>query len=596
MNKKTESGDILPLSDEFIYKLKESNPIENIMSSYTTLIKQGHDYVCLCPFHSEKTPSCRIYTNDQNFYCFGCGAGGDVITLVKRAENLGYIEAVKFLAEKCGMQLPDETRNNRELYLRKRIYEINREAARFFYKNLVSSQEGRKGLEYFAARGLKPQTIKKYGLGYAPDRWDALYSHLKNLGFSEYEALSANLCRKSQKTNNIFDSFRNRVMFPIIDLRGNIIAFGGRVLDDSLPKYINSSDTPVFKKSRNLFSLNFAKNSSSKRLILAEGYMDVIALNQAGFENTVATLGTALTQEQSRIMSNYAKEVIIAYDSDSAGQNAAHKAINLLGNVGITVKVLRMQGAKDPDEFIKKFGAERFRRLIENSDGAVNFELEKCRQGLDISSDTGKVEFLKRASAMLSDISNPMERDVYVSKVAHECDVSPEVIKADIALRLKKIRSAEKKNEWQAVKNIQMVRDNINPDAGSHLKESRAEEMIIIYIMRNPDKIEEIRGLLPPDKFVTAFDRRIYDCLCRKLENSQSFSLSLMSDEFNNDEMGRITGLGIKNKSIDISFQTVLDCVNVLDEYSQKHLPENGLSDDELIKLQQRLINTKQED
>lgn len=586
----------MPLSDEFIYKLKESNPIENIMSSYTSLIKQGHDYVCLCPFHSEKTPSCRIYTNDQNFYCFGCGAGGDVITLVKRAENIGYIEAVKFLAEKCGMQLPDETKNSKELYLRKRIYEINREAARFFYKNLVSSPEGRKGLEYFAARGLRPETIKKYGLGYAPEKWNALLLHLKNLGFSEYEALSANLCRRSRKTNGIFDSFINRVMFPIIDLRGNIIAFGGRVLDDSLPKYINSSDTPVFKKSRNLFSLNFAKNSSSKRLILAEGYMDVIALNQAGFENTVATLGTALTQEQSRIMSNYAKEVIIAYDSDSAGQNAAHKAINLLGNVGITVKVLKMNGAKDPDEFIKKFGADRFRLLIERSDGAVNFELEKCRQGLDITSDTGKVEYLKRASAMLSDISNPMERDVYISKVAHECDVSTEVIKADISLRLKKIKSAEKKNEWQAVKNIQMIRDNINPDAGNHLKQSRAEEMILVYIMRNPDKLEEIHGMLPPDKFVTAFNRRIYDCLCRKLENSQSFSVSLMSDEFNNDEMGRITGLGIKNKSIDISFQTVLDCVEVLNDYSEENSQKNGLSDDELIKLQQRLINTKQED
>lgn len=586
----------MPLSDEFIYKLKESNPIENIMSSYTSLIKQGHDYVCLCPFHSEKTPSCRIYTNDQNFYCFGCGAGGDVITLVKRAENIGYIEAVKFLAEKCGMQLPDETKNSKELYLRKRIYEINREAARFFYKNLVSSPEGRKGLEYFAARGLRPETIKKYGLGYAPEKWNALLLHLKNLGFSEYEALSANLCRRSRKTNGIFDSFINRVMFPIIDLRGNIIAFGGRVLDDSLPKYINSSDTPVFKKSRNLFSLNFAKNSSSKRLILAEGYMDVIALNQAGFENTVATLGTALTQEQSRIMSNYAKEVIIAYDSDSAGQNAAHKAINLLGNVGITVKVLKMNGAKDPDEFIKKFGADRFRLLIERSDGAVNFELEKCRQGLDITSDTGKVEYLKRASAMLSDISNPMERDVYISKVAHECDVSTEVIKADISLRLKKIKSAEKKNEWQAVKNIQMIRDNINPDAGNHLKQSRAEEMILVYIMRNPDKLEEIRGMLPPDKFVTAFNRRIYDCLCRKLQNSHSFSVSLMSDEFNNDEMGRITGLGIKNKSIDISFQTVLDCVKVLNDYSEENSQKNGLSDDELIKLQQRLINTKQED
>jgi DNA primase len=585
------------LTDDFIHKLKENNPIESIMASYTQLIRQGHDYVCLCPFHSEKTPSCRVYTNDQHFYCYGCGAGGDVITFIKRAENLEYMEAVKLLAQKSGIQIPDNTTDSREAHLRSRVYQINRETARFFYRNLISGVDKR-GLMYFASRKLKPQTVKKYGLGYAPDSWDTLYKYLKNFGFSDYEITASNLCRVNQKNNSIYDFFRNRVMFPIIDLRGNIIAFGGRVLDNSLPKYMNSSDTPVFKKSRNLFSLNFAKNAVSERLILAEGYMDVIALNQAGFENTVATLGTALTQEQARIMANYAKEVVIAYDSDNAGQNATHKAINLLGNVGITTKIIKMEGAKDPDEYIKKFGPERFRLLIEQSDGAVNFELAKCREGLDMFSETGKVEFLRRASNLLANISNPLERNVYISKTANECDIEKDVLTSYVNSQIKRKSYSENKIQWQTVKNIQNMHDKINPDADSHPKESRAEELIIIYILRNPDSLEEIYEKLPPEKFITEFNRRIYECILKKSKNSSDFSISLFSDEFNNEEMGRITGLGIKNKEIDVNYQTVTDCIKVISECydDKKKEASTFISDEQLIELQRKLINMKQEE
>ncbi len=321
------------LSEDFLYQLKQNNSIESVMSSYVNLTKRGRNYVCLCPFHSEKSPSCTVYPENDSFFCFGCGSGGDVITFVRKIENLEYIEAVKFLAERSGMTLPEDAANNQLSQIKARTLEINRVAARFFY-NQLSSNSGEKGLRYLVSRGLSPETIKKYGLGYAVDGWDILKRHMLSQGFSEDELVTAAVCSRTAK-GNLIDSFRDRVMFPIIDLRGNVIAFGGRIIDGSGPKYLNSADTPVFKKSRNLFSLNFAKNAKPDRLILAEGYMDVISINQAGFENVVATLGTALTPEQARLMSQYSKEIIIAYDSDGPGQAATHKAINLLGEVGV---------------------------------------------------------------------------------------------------------------------------------------------------------------------------------------------------------------------------------------------------------------------
>ena len=308
----------MPLPEEFIYQLKLANPIESTIGNYINLLRRGKDYVALCPFHSEKTPSFHVYTDTQSFYCFGCGAGGDVITFTKKIENLEYIETIKLLAQKGGLDVPENDTDNRAANLKKRILEINRETANYYFKQLVSGND-KKGLKYFVDRGLKPETIKKYGLGYAPASWDGLYKHLSKSGYSNEEMIAAGVRTVSRNNNNVYDTFRERVIFPIIDLRGNVIAFGGRTLDNGIPKYLNTGDTPVFKKSRNLFSLNLAKNYPARKMILAEGYMDVISINQAGFENVVATLGTSLTSDQARLMKSYADEVIISYDSDSAG-------------------------------------------------------------------------------------------------------------------------------------------------------------------------------------------------------------------------------------------------------------------------------------
>ncbi|MCI6560073.1 MAG: DNA primase, partial [Ruminococcus sp.] len=361
----------MPKNDEFLYHLRNANPIESVAGSYVNLIRRGRNYVCSCPFHSEKTPSCTIYTDTQSFYCFGCGAGGDVITFIMKIENLDFSEAVKELAHRAGMEIPQDNSAASTYAKRKnRIYEMNRLAANFFYTNLIKGQD-KQGLLYFAERKLTPETIKKYGLGYASDSWDQLTDFLRSKGYSDDEIADAWLGAKSKKSGKTFDIFRKRVMFPIVDLRGNIIGFGGRVLDGSVPKYLNTGKTPVFDKGSNLFSMNFAKNSASKKLILCEGYMDVIAVNQAGFDNVAATLGTAITPDQARLISHYAEEVVIAYDSDGAGQKATQKAINHFADVGVRTKILRMEGAKDPDEFIKKFGALRFRMLIDDSCDAI---------------------------------------------------------------------------------------------------------------------------------------------------------------------------------------------------------------------------------
>lgn len=488
----------MALSEDFLYQLKQNNTIESVMSSYVNLIRRGRNFVCLCPFHSEKSPSCTVYPDTESYYCFGCGAGGDVITFVRQIENLEYIEAVKLLAERSGMSMPEDAENHSLSKIKARTLEINRAAARFFYTQ-IGTNAGKKGLMYFASRGLSPQTVQKYGLGYADDSWDSLANHLRSLGFSDNEMVTAALCGRSDR-GRVYDLFRDRAIFPIIDLRGNVIAFGGRIIDGSGPKYLNSGDTPVFKKSRNLFSLNFAKNSKEERLILAEGYMDVIAINQAGFENVVATLGTALTQEQARLMSQYAKEVIIAYDSDGPGQAATHKAINLLSEVGVNTRIIKMEGAKDPDEYIKKFGAVRFKLLLENSDGAINFELQKCRNGLDTDTDVGKVEYLKRCVNVLADIASEVERDVYISKVARENDISNDVLRTQVKGVIKKRISINKKREWSEIVSAAVIRDKINPEATDFPRENKAEQGIIAYLFRHPDKCREINEKLPSEK------------------------------------------------------------------------------------------------
>lgn len=576
----------MPLSEEFIYQLKLANPIETTIGNYINLLRRGKDYVALCPFHSEKTPSFHVYTDTQSFYCFGCGAGGDVITFTKKIENLEYIETIKLLAQKGGLDVPENDTDNRAANLKKRILEINRETANYYFKQLVSGDD-KKGLKYFVNRGLKPETIKKYGLGYAPASWDGLYKHLSRSGYSNEEMIAAGVRTVSRNNNNVYDTFRERVIFPIIDLRGNVIAFGGRTLGDGIPKYLNTGDTSVFKKSRNLFSLNFAKNYPVKKLILAEGYMDVISINQAGFENVVATLGTALTPEQARLMKSYADEVIISYDSDSAGQKATQRAINLLSEAGINTRIIKMNGAKDPDEFIKKFGAQRFKMLLENSDGAINFELEKCRTGLDLNNETDKVTFLKRSVKVLSGISNRLERDVYISKVAKESEISVDVLRSQIDAEIKKNINIEKKKEWQAIRSKSLYIDPIIPESSNLSRQVRAEEGILAYLFRFPDRIETVMNSITPEYFVTDFYKKVFVFYCKKMQNHNDFSISLFGEEFTDEEMGKIMGIEAKNKEIIITEKNLKDFINILIDFKNNPINHDNKisSDDDLINI-----------
>ncbi len=579
----------MALSEDFLYQLRLGNPIEDVFSSYTSLKKHGSTSKCLCPFHSEKTPSCTIYNDTQSFYCFGCGAGGDVISFIKRIENLSYIEAVRFLAERAGITMPEnDGRSDESVRKKARTYEINREAAKFFFKYLLSGPDKR-GLEYFKERKLTPQTIKKYGLGYAPDDWHVLRDHLRSLGYRDEELITADVCKYSDK--GAYDNFRGRVMFPIIDLRGNVIAFGGRIIGDKKgPKYVNTADTPVFKKSRNLFSLNHAKNSSSKRLILAEGYMDVIAINQAGFENVVATLGTALTPEQARLMSQYASEIIISYDSDEAGQTATRRAINLLSAAGLNTKILKIPDAKDPDEYIKKFGSTRFRLLLDGADDAVSFELEKCKDGLDLNAENDKYTYLKKAVSVLASLEDALQRDVYISRISRDAGININVLNEQVAHAVKAKKNIKQKLEWESTKRSLTKTDEVNPEASKFSNQSKAEEFIILYLIKNPDKLDEITTKIKPEEFVTEFNKRVYLAVTDAVRNSSEFSLSLLSDSFSDAEMGRISGMAARNRDITINENTFSDCVDVLKKFDRNSVfaKDSEISDDDLRSLQIR--------
>lgn len=573
----------MPLPDEFIYQLKLANPIDTTMGRYVHLIRSGSNYKCLCPFHSEKTPSCTVYTGTQSFYCFGCGAGGDVITFTKQIENLDTYEAIKLLAERGGLEMPENDLNKDGAKLKLRILEMNREAANFFYRNLLQGQDKR-GLQYAVQRGLTPKAIKKYAIGYAPAAWDGLMKHLEGLGFTREEMLSAGLIR--QNARGCFDFFRERVMFPIIDLRGNVIAFGGRLIEGEGPKYLNSGDTPVFKKSRNLFSLNFAKNANVKQLILAEGYMDVIAINQAGFEQVVATLGTALTAEQARIMAQYATEVVLCYDSDSAGQNATHRAINLLSEAGLHTRILKVQDAKDPDEYIRKFGATRFKLLLDNSGGAINFELARCREGLDLATEQGKFDFLRRTVQVLAGIRNEMEREVYLSRIAKEEEISLDILHSQVKAQLRKSYYTEKKQSWNAMMAKSSFRDELNPEAPQYQREAKAEEQILAYLFLHPDLLPEVEKRLKPDHFFTSLHRKIYEVFCERMPETDTFSVSMFRDACSDAEMGRITGIMAHNAEVALTADTLNDCIRLLLQAKEhEKINADQLSDDDLLSI-----------
>ena len=555
------------LPELFIQQLKQSCDMERIVSGYLPLKKKGRYLVGLCPFHSEKSPSFYVYPQNQSFYCFGCGAGGDVITFIRRIENLEYMEAGKLLADRCGLELPmDSDQSDARSMLKKRVLEINRESARFFHSCLMSEQ-GRQAYEYLISRGRDRKTIRHFGLGYAPAGWDGLLNHLRAKGFSDNDMLEANVVTKGKYGPH--DRFSNRVIFPIIDLRGNVVAFGGRALDDKGAKYLNSSDTPVFKKSKTLFALNFAKTSKRPGLILAEGYMDVIAIHQAGFDNAVATLGTALTEEQARLISQYAERVVLAYDSDGPGQAATKRAMNIFDEVGVKVSVLSMTGAKDPDEFIKKYGTERFAMLLDNSRNPVEFELSKLRTTYDTAQADGKVGYLKEACKLFAGIRNPVEREVYITQTANELAISPQAIKAQIE-NLDKRESYRQRKQQRADTNIYIGRMAAAKDdlqRRTNLRYAMAEEGVLFCLMKNPDSYPQVSSRVSEQDFVTDINRQLYLALSQRLEQGQTVEMIDLSSQLSPELMGRISAIMATAPSQRCDEQTLGDYIARLIEH-----------------------------
>ncbi len=559
------------LSDDFISEIKYRNDLGELAASYMQLKRRGRNLVGLCPFHGEKTPSFNIYTENGSFYCFGCGVGGDVITFVMKIENLDYMEAVKFLAERAGMSIPEDDYDDSVSKLRTRIYEANREAARFFYAKLMS-KEGAEGLAYLRNRGLADRTIRHFGLGFAPDERFALGNHLRSRGFTENEMIAANLVFKSRSGNSVLDRFYNRVMFPIIDVRGNVIAFGGRIMTDQKPKYLNTSDTLVFNKSYNLFSLNNAKNSKSDSLILCEGYMDVISLNQAGFTNAVATLGTALTADQAALMKRYSKEVIICYDADEAGQKATARAIDILRRAGLVVKVISIPDGKDPDEFIRRHGDKghaAFQNVLDNSGNDMEYRMQKLKSRYDMNSPQDKLNYLNEGVKLLCELDNPMERDIYASRLSDETDVSKASIMEQVKQGMRRKERYRRKNEFsQLQKNISARDDRINPQHASNLRAVSAEENLIAFLVNNPDKLVYIHEKLRPEDFTTDFNRNLFEYFSVRIIKHQD-PMTALSMDFTADEQAKI--VRIVNSGADLTRTR-----QALDEYIDIILDEKA--------------------
>lgn len=575
-------------SDDFIQQLRDSNDIESVIGSYIDLKRRGKNLVGLCPFHNEKTPSFTVYPETASYYCFGCGAGGEVINFIRNIENLDFTEAVKLLADRAGLKLPDTDYDDSAAKMRRRIYEANREAARFYHETLFTDK-GKQQLDYLLGRGVSPKMIKHFGLGAAPDDWHALEDHLKNKGFHRDELVAANLLRMSEKNGKryYYDAFRAKVIYPVIDLRGNVVAFGGRVLDNSKPKYINTSDTLVYKKSNELFALNFAKNGNDRKLILCEGYMDVIALHQAGYENAVAGLGTALTPEQVSLISRYADEVALCYDSDEAGQKAVRAAMTLFSKTGVRVKVIRLEGGKDPDEIIKTHGKEMFAKLLDRADNDTEYKLSKLREKYIVQTDDGKLNFLREAAKVLA-FCDSIERDVYAMRLSDELNVGKDAIIQQINEIKRKENYRKTKTELAtAQKQIQNLDVAADPQRLKNIRAAKAEDTVIITLLNNAAFYKNLKDRLSKDVFITPVNKRLLDIITERLESQESVDISHLSQFLTSEEVSVVARLLANQAMVSNTLKECEDCLAVLEEEKRKREAPSPsqMSDDSFLEF-----------
>lgn len=554
----------MQISNDTIQRIKESNSIETVISPYVQLKRRGKNLIGLCPFHNEKTPSFTVYPESDSFYCYGCGKGGDIFTFTKLIENLDYVEAVKLLADRSGIHIEESQYDSSMQKLKKTVLEINRESAKFFHQHLMS-ESGKWALDYLTKRGLSINTIKHFGLGAAPESWDALKNHLKSKGFSEWEMQQADMVSKSERTGGYYDRYRKRVMFPIIDLRGNVIAFSGRAAPDTEgAKYINSSDTVVYKKSNNLFGINFAKNNCADRVILVEGNMDVVSLHQAGFTNTVAPLGTAFTVEQGKLLSRYTKEIAVVLDADDAGKKAVLRTLETMKNSGMPIRIVNLPECKDPDEYIKKNGAPRFQKLLDGAVSDIEYRLLLAAEGISITDTDAKIKYLNKAAEILASLDDLLAVDMYASQLAEKYGST----KTAILAKVKEIKSRNVKNEKQQivkrVKSPQIANKHINNERARNLLAANAEETIIAILLQHPDNFEYVYNALKPEDMITSLNRRIYEEFCNQYSQGYPLDISVLGDRFSNEEMGYLVLLQNSVKGEENAKDVLKDCISVI--------------------------------
>ena len=578
----------MPFPQPFLDALVERNPIEEVVGQYVTLTRKGSNLFGLCPFHSEKTGSFSVAPEKGIYYCFGCHKGGGVINFIMEIESLSYPDAVRFLAKRAGLEVPEDEEYRAQYKRTERLYALCKDAARWFRKQLLADA-GREARDYIVKRGLSTQTVNRFGLGFSPNEWSALMDAMQKQGYTQKELLDAGLAVNGKK-GGVYDRFRNRLMFPIIDIRGNVIGFGGRVMDDSTPKYLNSPETEIFNKRKNLFALNIAKKSKQGRMILTEGYMDAISLHQYGFDCAVASLGTSLTEEHAAILAKYVPEVVLTYDGDEAGQNATRRAIPMLEKTGIQVRVLRMQGAKDPDEFLKKYGAQRFEVLLDSCQNQAEYRLDSLRRKFDLTLDEQRVEFLSQAAALIASFPNAVQREIYGRRAAEAAGITPEAMQLEVKKAYRKSRAIEKrKREAQELDIARQRAPKIRAIHYDNLRSATAEEGLICMLLREPELIAGVK--LPAEACSVDLFGRMLTQLRQRVQSGRPVSLAAMEGDFTPEEMSHLSYILSKDTS-PVSDEALADYLRVIQEEYEGRT--RARSEDSLRLLAEQKRSTKQ--
>ena len=572
----------------FIDELNARNPIEDVVGQYVELKRKGGRLFGLCPFHGEKTASFSVSPEAQLYYCFGCHKGGGVINFIMEIEGLSYPDAVRFLAKRAGLEVPEDETYRSQYKLQERLWALCKDAARYYRRQLFSP-EGKQAAEYIVRRGLSRQTVTNFGLGFAPPGWSGLLDAMKAQGYSVDELLAAGLALRSQKSGGAYDRFRNRLMFPIIDTRGNVIGFGGRVMDDSTPKYLNSPETLIFNKRKNLFAMNVAKKSKLGYIILTEGYMDAIALHQYGFDSAVASLGTALTEEHANLLSKYTEQIVLTYDADQAGQNATQRAVPMLEKAGLKVKILRMEGAKDPDEFLKKFGADRFKLLLERSENHAEYQLQTLERKYDLTLDEQRVAFLAEAAQMIAGLQSAIEREVYGARAAQAAGLSPEAMKIEVGKAYRRRMSREKKaREREAMSPATREQPAARSIRYANIRSAMAEEGLLRMILRESALLDKT-GDLSPEDFSSPLLGRTFDALRARWRQGLQVSLAGLGEGFTAEELAHLAQMSQKKTEL-VSEDAFRDYLEIILDESAK---AGVRTEQDLLALRDRMKQKK---